>query len=117
MYFTSTSLIEFNPTSSHFSLQSELEFGVRGNLSPRASDMSAHVIHSRGLFRLARKARDCEIGVRGFHRGCGHGPGVTWTPSNRIAPCLKQVRTHLNNRLAAPPFENIFVSIYTYYLG
>ena len=28
MYFTSTSLIEFHPTRSHFSLQSELELGV-----------------------------------------------------------------------------------------
>ena len=28
MYFTSTSLIEFYPTSSHFSLQFELEVGV-----------------------------------------------------------------------------------------
>ena len=28
MYFTSTSLVEFHPTSSHFSLQSELELVV-----------------------------------------------------------------------------------------
>ena len=27
------------------------------------SDMSAHVIHSRGLFRLAGKARDCAIAL------------------------------------------------------